>query len=142
MTQDATEMKPTSSEEGAIVPVSNETRALVESKMPDESDEVKQKFAELVEAIKQRAATEVSSAEEMSREAYITALEKAQLTMNKAQSFFQDQEKTIEGNIHQVKDEATKKWDTLMADIKSMGNRVDRAVEAAWTILTEDEPKA
>ena len=111
--------------------------------MPHESAEVQQKFGELVEAIKRQAQQEMEAAEEISRDVYVAALEKAQLTLNQAQGFFQEQEKTLEGNINQVKDNATQHWETLVADIQSMGNRVDRAIEAAWTILTKaDDPKA
>ena len=44
----------TTNQESAIVPVSEETKALEEQKMPNESDEIKQKMGELVELIKKR----------------------------------------------------------------------------------------
>jgi gas vesicle protein len=131
------------SSDGVSTPVSDETKAIVEKNLPNESDEVKQKFGELIDAIKRQATYEVQSVEEMSRETYIRALEHAQQTLQRAQEFLHSQEKTLETNVNQVKDEASHKWENLVADIQSMGNRVDRAVHAAWTILTEptDKPK-
>ena len=122
--------------------VSEETQAIVEKNLPDESDEVKQKFGELIDAIKRQAVSEVESVEDISRETYIQALEKAQHTLKRAQAFLQTQEETLQTNVNQVKDKASHRWENLLADVKSMGNRVDRAINAAWTILTESEKDA
>jgi uncharacterized membrane-anchored protein YjiN (DUF445 family) len=131
-----TQLTTPSSQKGST-PVSEETRAIVEQNLPYESDEVKQKFGELIDAIKRQAAHEVQSVEDMSRETYISALEHAQQTLKRAQEFLHSQEETLETNVNQVKDDASHKWETLVADIRAMGNRVDRAIHAAWTILTE-----
>lgn len=122
--------------------VSEETQAIVEKNLPDESDEVKQKFGELIDAIKRQAVSEVESVEDISRETYIQAIEKAQQTLKRAQAFLQTQEETLQTNVNQVKDKASHRWENLLADVKSMGNRVDRAINAAWTILTESEKDA
>lgn len=139
MPEEASNPKSNPEEEAPIVPVSDDTKALVEKNMPNESDEVKQKFGELVEAIKRQATKEMESAETMSREAYVKAIEEAQMTLKKAQDFFQQQEQTLETNIDNVRNEATQQWEKLQADVQSMGNRVERAINAAWTILTEPE---
>ncbi|PSN17058.1 hypothetical protein C7271_19705 [filamentous cyanobacterium CCP5] len=137
MAPDAPKPVPASEEGTEIMAVSDETKALVEKNMPNESDQVKQKFGELVEAIKQQATQEVESAESMSKEAYVEAVEQAQATLKRAQDFFYQQEQTLETNVNQVRDEATQQWEKIVADMQDMGNRVERAVNAAWTILTE-----
>ncbi len=119
--------------------VSDETKAIVEKSMPNESAEVKQKFGELIDAIKRQATREIESVENISRETYVQAMENAQQTLNRAQTFLQAQEAALETNVKQVQDEASQKWENTLADVKAMGDRVDRAIHAAWTILTESE---
>jgi L-lactate utilization protein LutC len=119
--------------------VSDETKAIVEQNLPNESDEVKEKFGELIDAIKRQATREIESVETMSRETYVQAIENAQQTLNRAQTFLQAQEEALEQNVTQVKDDASQKWESVLADIKTMGDRVDRAINAAWMILTESE---
>ncbi len=120
-----------------ITPVSEETKSLVEQKMPNETDAIKQKMGELVDLIKQRAEAELRSAEGLTREAYIKAMNEAKATLNKTQTFFQDQEKAVDQSIHEFGDEANRKWDGFVSDMKQMGDRVDRAVNAAWKELSE-----
>lgn len=121
------------------ITVSDETKAIVERNLPEESDEVKQKFGELIDAIKRQATREIESVETMSRETYVQAIENAQQTLNRAQTFLQAQEVALEDNVNQIKDEANHKWESTLADIRAMGDRVDRAINAAWMILTESE---
>ena len=137
MSQETT--NPIETQSSELAPVSEETKAIVDKNLPDESDEVKQKFGELIDAIKRQAIHEMESMEEVSRETYIQALEKAQHTLNRAQTFLQSQEEALQTNVSQVQDEASHRWENLLADIKAMGNRVDRAINAAWTVLTESE---
>lgn len=119
--------------------VSDETKAIVEQNLPHESDEVKQKFGELIDAIKRQTTREIESVEDISRETYVRAIENAQQTLNRAQVFLQTQEEALETNVNQVKDDASQKWEQTLADIRAMGDRVDRAINAAWKILTESE---
>jgi len=119
--------------------VSEETKAIVERNLPHESDEVKEKFGELIDAIKHQTTREIESVETLSRETYVRAIENAQKTLDRAQAFLQAQEAALESNVNQVKDEANHTWESLLADIQSMGDRVDRAVNAAWQILIEPE---
>ncbi|MDJ0697605.1 hypothetical protein [Mastigocoleus sp. MO_188.B34] len=133
----ATETKTT--QESAIVTVSEETKALVEQKMSDESDEIKQKMGELVELIKRRAELELESAGEMTREAYITAINQAKSTLKKTEDFFAEQEKSLAQKIQDFNNEANQHWESFVADIQKMNNRVDKAIEAAWKNLTETE---
>jgi uncharacterized protein YpuA (DUF1002 family) len=133
------------SQESALTPVSEETKALVEKKMADEPDEIKQKMGELVELIKNRATAELQETEDMTREAYVKAMNQAKETLKKTENFFKEQEQSLDQSIKDFTTEATEKWEKfvsdLKADFKAMDNRIDRAVEAAWKILTEEEPK-
>ncbi len=126
----------------AITPVSEETKSLVEQKMPNETDAIKQKMGELVDLIKGQAEAELRSAEGITREAYIKAMNEAKATLNKTQAFFQDQEKAVDKSIHELGDAANRKWEGFVADLKQMGDRVDRAVNAAWKELSESNTQS
>ncbi len=62
--------EPKAPEESAIEKVSSQTQDLVKKNMPDESDEVKQKTMELIEAIKKRAQSEAKAADNWTRDTY------------------------------------------------------------------------
>lgn len=119
------------------VPVSEETKALVEQRMADQPDEIKQKMAELVDLIKQRAEIELKEAGDVTREAYAKAIGNAKETLGKTQAFFEEQEKSLEQSIQDLTTEANEKWDVFVADVKQMSDRFDSAVEAAWKSLTQ-----
>lgn len=119
--------------------VSPETQALVERQLPGESDEVKYHMMALVEAIKKRAESQIESTGDMTREAYVEAMRQAQSSFNKTGEFFDEQRQALEKSIADIEDRTTKTWDTLLDDAKKVGNRFERAVNAAWQILTESE---
>jgi hypothetical protein len=50
--------QPVETQSNELVPVSEETQAIVEKNLPDESDEVKQKFGGLIDAIKHQREAE------------------------------------------------------------------------------------
>ena len=125
--------------ESAITPVSEDTKALVEKKMVGESDEIKQKMCELVELIKNRAAAELQETEDMTREAYVKAMSQAKETLNKTENFFKEQEQSLDQVIKDFTTETNEKWDKFISDLKTMDNRINRAVDAAWKILTASE---
>ncbi|NES71859.1 MAG: hypothetical protein F6K24_44990 [Okeania sp. SIO2D1] len=125
--------------ESAIVPVSEETRDLVEEKMPNESDEIKQKLGELIDVIKKQAEEEIQATGEMTRETYVDAISQAQDTLKKVEDFFSEQQNSLEENLKNLSNEATKEWESFTAEVKEMGDRLDRAVNAAWKILTEED---
>ncbi|NJO20341.1 MAG: hypothetical protein HC838_10300 [Spirulinaceae cyanobacterium RM2_2_10] len=119
--------------------ISPETRSLVEQRLPEESDEVKYHMMALIDAIKRRAETEINSAGDITRDGYVTAMRQAQETLQKTGDFFNEQRASLEDSIADVEDLATKRWETLLADAQKVGNRLDRAVNAAWKILTEPD---
>ena len=133
------ELETKTTQESAIVLVSEETKALVEQKMPNESDEIKQKMGELVELIKKQAESELEAAGEMTREAYIKVIDDAKTTLKKTENFFAEQEKSLTQKVQELSNEANQQWESFIADIKKMNNRVDKAIEAAWKTLTEPE---
>ncbi|MCW6037266.1 hypothetical protein K4A83_13440 [Spirulina subsalsa FACHB-351] len=117
--------------------VSEETKALVEQKMGGESDEVRYHMMALIEAIKKQSQAQIESTGEMTRETYVTAMRQAQDTLQKLGGFFDEQRESMEKSVSAVEDTANKNWEMLLSDMKTWGDRVDRAVDAAWKILTE-----
>ncbi len=71
-----------------IAPVSEATKALVEQKLPEQPDEIKQKMGELVELIKKQAESELETAESITREAYVNAIANAKATLKETETFF------------------------------------------------------
>ena len=122
-----------------IAPVSEATKALVEQKLPEQPDEIKQKMGELVELIKKQAESELEAAESMTREAYVKAIANAKATLKKTETFFAEQEQTLQQKIQELNTQADREWESFVADVKNMGDRVERAVNAAWKALTEEK---
>ena len=125
-----------------ITPVTEDTQALVNRQMSGESDAIKQKMGELVDLIKQSAEAELQTTENMTREAYIKAMNNVQNTLRKTQAFFETQESAIERSMQTLGDEANHHWDNFVSDIKDMGDRIDRAVSAAWKELSPSNTDA
>ncbi len=121
-----------------IAPVSEATKALVEQKLPEQPDEIKQKMGELVELIKKQAESELEAAESITREAYVNAIANAKATLKKTETFFAEQEQTLQQKIQELNTQADREWESFVGDVKNMGNRIDKAINAAWKALTED----
>ncbi|MEA5471863.1 hypothetical protein [Spirulina sp. 06S082] len=121
------------------VEVSAETKALVETKMPDESDEIKHHTMALIEAIKKQAQSSLESAGEIGRENYVNTMRQTQTTLKNTGLLFDEQWESLEKTIAGLEDTATKNWEFLLNDMKKWGDRLDRAVNEAWKILTEPE---
>ncbi|ABW25250.1 hypothetical protein AM1_0164 [Acaryochloris marina MBIC11017] len=121
-----------------ITPVSEETRALVNQKMANESDEIKQKAGELVDLIKKRAESELSAADQITRETYHQAISQAKATLNQTETFFQEQGNALDQSLKELNDDASRKWDTFVAELKGMGDRFDKAVNSAWAALIKE----
>ena len=130
------------SQDSSIVPISEETKTLVEQKMTDESDEIKQKMGELIELIKKRAESELDQIGELSREEYIRVINQAKETLKKTEDFFGEQQQSLEAKLQELGDEANKNWESFLKDVEKMGNRIDKAVNAAWKALTEPESES
>ncbi|KAI9130374.1 hypothetical protein [Acaryochloris sp. CCMEE 5410] len=122
----------------SITPVSEETQALVNQKMANESDEIKQKAGELVDLIKKRAESELSAADQITRETYHQAISQAKATLNQTETFFQEQGNALDQSLKELNDDASRKWDTFIAELKGMGDRFDKAVNSAWAALIKE----
>ena len=122
-----------------IAPVSEATKALVEQKLPEQPDEIKQKMGELVELIKKQAESELEAAESITRETYVNAIANAKATLKKTETFFAEQEQTLQQKIQELNTQADREWDSFVADVKNMGDRIDKAINAAWEALTEEK---
>lgn len=130
---------PSDPKDPKTIDVSPETKALVEQKMGDEPDDIKYHMMALIEAIKNRASVQLESTGEMTKEAYVSAMQQAKETLNRTEDFFQEQKNSLTQTIDDVEDTATQRWEGLLQDMKEVGNRLDRAVSAAWKILTEPD---
>lgn len=125
--------------ESSASDVSPETKALVEDKMPQESDEIKYHVMALIEAIKKQAQTQIETAGDMTRDVYVTAMRQAQDTLKNTGLLLDDQRENLDHSIEGLENTAAKNWELLVSDMQKFGDRVDRAVNAAWQILTEPE---
>jgi uncharacterized protein YjbJ (UPF0337 family) len=128
--------------ESAIVPVDNETKALVEREMPEASDEVKQKVVELIEAIKRRAQSEVEAAGNSTREAYLVAVKQAEEAIAKTQETSEKYRDELEKSLKIIEQEAHTNWDKLVQEMTGFGDRLRQAADAAWSVLTAPKPPA
>lgn len=128
--------QPTNSQPEAADEITEETRALVEKAMPDESDEVKEHLVGLVNAIKKRAQAQSQAAGDMSREAYLQAVRQAKEALDTVGKFTQDSQKSIEKAVSTVEEEARSNWESILKETEKIGHRLDKAAAAAWEILT------
>ncbi|MDJ0692439.1 MAG: hypothetical protein QNJ41_28615 [Xenococcaceae cyanobacterium MO_188.B32] len=122
-----------------ITPVSEATKALVEQKLPEQPDEIKQKMGELVELIKKQAELELESAQDITRETYVKAIANAKATLKQTETFFAEQEQTLQQKIQELNTQADREWESFLGDVKNMGDRIDKAINAAWKALTEEK---
>ncbi|MEA5420807.1 hypothetical protein VB712_16360 [Spirulina sp. CCNP1310] len=121
--------------------VSAETKALVEDNMPQESDEIKHHVMALIEAIKKQSQSQIETAGDMTREVYVNAMRQAQETLKNTGLLLDNQRETLDSSISSLEDTATQKWEAIVSDMQKFGDRLDRAVNTAWQILTEPETK-
>lgn len=118
--------------------VSPETKAMVEDQLTQESDEIKYHVTALIEAIKKQTQSQIETTGDVTREVYVSAMRQAQETLKKTGFVLDDQWNSIENSVSGVENMASKNWDVMMKDFQKWGDRMDRAFNAAWEILTED----
>lgn len=129
--------EPNIPQERSIVEYSEETKAIVNQNMPNESDQVKNETMALIEAIKRRAQAEAQSAGELTRETYVNAVKQAKEAIEQTKLFDKDQ---IESSIDLMVKDAEKNWESIMKEITSFGDRLSEAAKAAWDTLTAPRP--
>ncbi len=134
--------------ESAIVEVSPETNELVETRLKDEPDELKQATKELIEALKRKTEAEVKEATAVTQKAYETAVNQAREAYL---NFVQQTTKAVEENrivdpegidktLDLIKSQTEKNWDWVTREVTDLGDRITEAAKAAWEKLTAPRP--
>jgi hypothetical protein len=126
-------MTDKNTETNAIVEVTPQTDALVETQMAGETDEVKNATKALIDAIKKRAQSEAQSAGTITRETYLNAVRQAKETIETNQLIERDR---IEHAFDMIQQEAQKNWDSVTKEVQDLGDRLQAAAKAAWESLT------
>jgi hypothetical protein len=121
--------------EAEIVDVTPETTAIVKKEMPEATEEAIAETAVLFEAIKKRAAAEVQAAGDLTREAYLKAVQKAQLALAKNKTIAKERMTDAVGLIQK---EAEKNW--LVVD--AIKTRAQSQVQGAGEVSREAYLKA
>lgn len=119
--------------------VSPETKAIVDEKLPQESDEIKQHLMALIDAIKRQTQTQMEAAGDVTRDVYVNTMRQAQETLKQSGLVLDDQWNSIESSVSGIESLASKNFDVVFKDFQKWGDRMDRAFNAAWEILTEDQ---
>jgi len=122
------------SESSTPVTISPETDALVEQEMSGQNDEVKQETKALIEAIKKRAQSEIQTAQDLTREAYLAAVRRARETIEETKLIDPDR---LEQSVQLIQQEAQKNWNSITDEIQRLGDRLTEAAKTAWSILTQ-----
>ncbi|MEZ2246823.1 hypothetical protein [Microcoleus sp.] len=121
--------------EETIIDVTPETTAIVKKEMPNATEETIAETAVLFEAIKKRAAAEVQAAGDLTREAYLKAVHKAQLALAKNKTIAKERMTDAVGLIQK---EAEKNW--LVVD--AIKTRAQSQVQDAGEVSREAYLKA
>lgn len=111
----------------AIVPSPTDT--LVEQATPGRGDDVKHETQALIDAIKKRAQSEIQSAGDLTREAYLTAVRQAREAIENDKLIDRDR---LEHSFQQIQQEAEKNWNSVMQEMESFGTRLSEAAKTAW----------
>lgn len=127
--------KNTSSE----IVISSQTDTLVEREMAGQSADLKQETKELIEAIKKRAQSEIQTAQDLTREGYLTAVRRAREAIDQTQLIDSDR---VEQAVQMIQKDAQKNWQTVADEITSLGDRLTEAAKAAWNVLTQPRSKS
>jgi hypothetical protein len=129
--------EPTIPEHRAMTEYDPKTHALVKQEMPDASEDVQKETMALIEAIKRRAQAEAQGAGELTRDAYLTAVQRAKEAVEQTKLFDKDQ---IESSMELMLKDAEKNWESIVKEVTSFGDRLADAAKAAWDTLTAPRP--
>ncbi|MDY6902942.1 MAG: hypothetical protein SWZ49_33450 [Cyanobacteriota bacterium] len=119
------------------VEISPQTTEMVESQMAGESQDVKDETAALIEALKRRAQVEAQSAGTLTRETYLSAVRQARESIEQNQLI---ERARIENAFEMVQSEAQKNFESIVAEVQELGDRLQAAAQAAWDVLTAPRP--
>jgi 3-hydroxy-3-methylglutaryl CoA synthase len=121
--------------EVTIVEATPETTAIVKKEMPDATPETIAETAALFDAIKKRAAAEVQAAGDLTREAYLKALQKASSAIEQNKSIAKER---MSEAVSLLKKESEKNW--LVVD--AIKTRAQAQVQDAGEVSREAYLKA
>jgi len=119
--------------QNAPITVSSQTNSLVDQELANETDEVKRETKALIEAIKKRAQSEVQGAGDFTRDAYLNAVKQARDTIEHTKIFDPEQ---LERSFDLIQKEAEKNLQAIIKETNELGDRLNEAAKAAWTVLT------
>ncbi|MCU0541695.1 MAG: hypothetical protein MUE44_05825 [Oscillatoriaceae cyanobacterium Prado104] len=118
-----------------IAEATPETTAIVKKEMPNASEETVKETAALFDAIKKRATAEMQAAGEITREAYLNAVKKAQAAFAQNKSIAQDK---MHSAVDLLQKESEKNW--LVVD--AIKTRAQAQIQEAGEVSREAYLKA
>lgn len=93
----------------------------------------KQETQELMEAIKRLAQSEMEAAGEFTRDSYIQAVKQARETIERIRLIDPQQ---IEETGKKIEKDIETNWETTVKEVQDFGDRLVKAGQAAWDIIT------
>ncbi|NES04369.1 MAG: hypothetical protein F6K22_16945 [Okeania sp. SIO2F4] len=117
--------------ERAIVEVENESSEITST---SGGIDPKQETQELMEAIKRLAQSEMEAAGEFTRDSYIQAVKQARETIERIRLI--DPQK-IEETGKKIEKDIETNWETTVKEVQDFGDRLVKAGQAAWDVLTK-----
>lgn len=105
------------------------TQQAVEAEMVNDTDEINQETAALIEAIRNRAQSEAQSAGNLTRETYLNTLRRVRHAIEGEQLIERER---LENAFQVVQSEAEKNWEHLLKQLQEFGERLQDAAKAAW----------
>lgn len=100
---------------------------------PPSFDEVQKETLELMDAIRRLAISEMQAAGDFSMEAYVRSVRNARATLERFQGVTREQ---MEMSVRTIESEAEKNWKGVLEEINEWSNRIWKAAQAAWDVLT------
>ena len=97
---------------------------------------LQEETAALMEAIQRRAVQEAQLAGEMTREAYLSTVRQMRETVEQSPLI---NPTDIETSVGQFQKDAEQNWQLFVNDVTGFGDRLTKAAQAAWDILTEED---
>lgn len=125
-----------------VTEISPQTQTLVDDKLPYATDDVKQATLALVDAIKKRAKAQAQATGQWTQEAYIEAAKQTKDLLSRRQELAQKYKAQLDDSLEWIEEEATHHWESLSGEAESWGDRLSRAADSAWRILTGSEDQS
>jgi len=114
----------------AIVEVDQQSSEIASSGTTNPQQETQ----ELMEAIKRLAQSEMEAAGEFTRDSYIQAVKQARETIERIRLIDPDK---IEETGKKIEKDIETNWETTVKEVQDFGDRLVKAGQAAWDVLTK-----